>query len=124
MIATTTGQVGGDGHGRRLRVAGPRIWEQTSAVPQVARRSVREVTGGLSLSPSSGEWTRRAIDRMNTDPESWEMWTGLIKNGAVGVYTSDGNPKTVTIPEDLIALRDPEWGSSYGMRVIRYAAPG
>jgi len=87
-----------------------------------------EVAGGPSPSPSSGEWSRRSIDRMNTDPETWEMWTNLIESGEVTVYTSDGNPETVTIPEDLpddlVPHWDPEWASAYGMRVIRYAAPG
>lgn len=88
---------------------------------------VVEVAGGPSPSPSSGEWSRRAIDRMNTDPETWDYWTGLIESGDVTLFTSDGNPATVTIPNalpgDIAGQWDPEWASAYGMRVIRYDAP-
>ncbi len=87
---------------------------------------VVEVGGGPSPSPSSGTWSRRAIDRINTDPETWAYWTGRIESGAVTLFTSDGNPATVTIPdalpEDIAGHWDPEWASAYGMRVIRYDA--
>lgn len=85
---------------------------------------VVEVAGGPSPSPSSGTWSRRSIDRMNTDPETWTHWTGLIEAGDVTLYTSDGNPATVTIPntlaDDIAGHWDPEWASAYGMQVIRY----
>jgi peptidoglycan/xylan/chitin deacetylase (PgdA/CDA1 family) len=87
---------------------------------------VVEVGGGPSPSPSSGEWTRRSIARMNTDPETWELWTGRIEAGDITLFTSDGNPATVTIPEDLpedlVPHWDPDWASAYGMQVIRYDA--
>ncbi len=87
---------------------------------------VVEVGGGPSPSPSSGTWSRRSIDRINTDPETWAYWTGRIESGAVTLFTSDGNPATVTIPdalpEDIAGHWDPEWASAYGMRVIRYDA--
>jgi len=77
--------------------------------------------------PSSGEWTRWAIDRINTDPETWAYWTERIEAGEVTLFTSDGNPATVTIPnalpENLAGQWDPEWASAYGMHVIRYDAP-
>lgn len=85
---------------------------------------VVEVGGGPSPSPSSGTWSRRAIDRMNTDPETWAYWTGRIESSEVTLFTSDGNPATVTIPdalpEDIAGHWDPEWASAYGMQVIRY----
>ncbi len=88
---------------------------------------VVEVGGGPSPSPSSGEWSRRSIARINTDPETWAYWTGRIEAGEVTVFTSDGNPATVTIPEtlpeDIAGHWDAEWASAYGMRVIRYDAP-
>ncbi len=88
---------------------------------------VVEVGGGPSPSPSSGTWSRRAIDRLNTDPETWDYWTGLIESGEVTLFTSDGNPATVTIPdalpEDIAGHWDSEWASAYGMEVIRYDAP-
>jgi peptidoglycan/xylan/chitin deacetylase (PgdA/CDA1 family) len=89
---------------------------------------VVNVAGGPSASPSSGEWTRLDIARFNTDPESWEYWTGKIESGDITMFTSDGNPATVTIPndipEDIAGHWDPEWASAYGMQVIRYDLPG
>ena len=39
---------------------------------------VVEVSGGMSPSPSSGEWTRMSIDRTNTDPEQWAEFTSQV----------------------------------------------
>jgi peptidoglycan/xylan/chitin deacetylase (PgdA/CDA1 family) len=90
-------------------------------------QAVVTVSGGLSPSPSSGEWTRRAIKRINTDPENWSLWVGQIESGKATIYTSDGNPGTVTIPnqlaEDIEWHWDAEWASAYGMEVIRYDMP-
>src|SRR5690606_38710557 len=90
-------------------------------------QAVVTVAGGLSPSPSSGEWTRRAVNRVNTDPETLGFWMGQIESGQATVYTSDGNPGTVTIPnqlaEDISWHWDPEWASAYGMQVIRYDMP-
>ena len=88
---------------------------------------VVEVGGGPSPSTSSGKWSRRLIKRINTDPETWSYWTGRIEAGEVTLFTSDGNPATVTIPNELpdaiAGDWDPEWASAYGMEVIRYEAP-
>jgi peptidoglycan/xylan/chitin deacetylase (PgdA/CDA1 family) len=87
-----------------------------------------EVSGGPSQSPSSGEWDRRHIARFNSDPATWEMWTRIMENGEISLYTSDGNPATVTIPDpipaDLVDVYDPDWASAYNMEVIRYELPG
>ncbi len=86
-----------------------------------------EVQGGPSPSPSSGEWTRWSINRINTDPRTWAFWTGLIDAGELTMFTSDGNPATVTIPnqlpDDLVSHWNPEWASAYGMHVVRYDLP-
>lgn len=88
---------------------------------------VVEVAGGPSPSPSSGEWSRMSINRYNTDPEMWAYWTGLIESGEVTIFVSDGNPATVSIPnqipEDIAWHWDPEWASAYGMQVVRYDLP-
>ena len=85
------------------------------------------VGGGPASSPSSGPWTRWAIPRFNTDPEGWGHWTETMNSPEYALYTSDGNPGTVTIPdpipEDIAAQYDAEWASDYGMQVIRYT-PG
>ena len=86
-----------------------------------------EVSGGFSPSPSSGEWDRRSIHRINTDPESWSYWMSQVETGEATMFVSDGNPGTVTVPnqlaEDIDWMWDGEWASSYGMVVIRYDLP-
>ncbi len=86
-----------------------------------------EVSGGFSPSPSSGEWNRRSISRINTDPESWNYWMGQVETGEATMFVSDGNPGTVTVPnqlaEDVDWMWDGDWASSYGMVVIRYDLP-
>jgi peptidoglycan/xylan/chitin deacetylase (PgdA/CDA1 family) len=88
---------------------------------------VVEVSGGPSPSPSSGEWSRRDIARFNTDPDTWDYWTGLIESGAVTMFTSDGNPTRVSIPnqipDDIADQFDPDWAQAYGMQLIRYDIP-
>ena len=87
------------------------------------------VKGGPSPSPSSGAWTRWNISRFNIDHETWSYWQEQIESGTITLFTSDGNPGTVTIPDpipdDVASQFDPELASSYGMKVIRYGAePG
>jgi peptidoglycan/xylan/chitin deacetylase (PgdA/CDA1 family) len=96
---------------------------------QIVLAGIVGVKGGPSPSPSSGAWTRWNISRFNADPETWSYWKDQIEGGAITLFTSDGNPGTVTIPdpipEDVAPQFDPEWASSYGMRLIRYEpAPG
>lgn len=83
-----------------------------------------DVAGGFSPSPSSGEWCRKSINRINTDPESFDYWMGQIDSGEATIYVSDGNLATVTVPnqlaEDVVDMWDPEWAAAYGMDVIRY----
>jgi hypothetical protein len=90
----------------------------------VTLSGVLGVEGGLSVSPSSGAWTRWNIARFNTDRTTWGYWQEQIETGAVTLFTSDGNPATVTIPdpmpEDVADDYDPEWAAAYGMEVIRY----
>jgi len=93
---------------------------------QIILAGIVGVTGGASPSPSAGTWTRWNISRFNTDPELMAYWQDLIDTRQVTLFTSDGHPETVTIPDpipaDLEKYWDPEWASSYGMQVIRYDA--
>jgi hypothetical protein len=88
---------------------------------------VVEVAGGPAPSPSSGNWSRMSIKRFNTDPNEWAYWTGLMESGAISLFVSDGNPATVTIPnqlsDDLHDDWDADWASAYGMKVVRYDLP-
>lgn len=94
---------------------------------QIIIAGIVTVVGGLSESPSSGEWTRWDIARFNTDREVWGGWQDKIESGVVTLFTSDGNPATVTIPnqlpEDIATEFDPEWAQAYGMELIRYDLP-
>jgi peptidoglycan/xylan/chitin deacetylase (PgdA/CDA1 family) len=93
----------------------------------VTLSGVLGVEGGLSVSPSSGAWTRWNIARFNTDRTTWGYWQEQIETGAVTLFTSDGNPGTVTIPDpipaDVADQFDPDWAGSYGMVLIRYDLP-
>jgi len=94
---------------------------------EIVLAGIVEVAGGPAPSPSSGEWSRRSIERFNTDPETWAHWTGLIESGQVTIFTSDGNPGTVSIPnqlpEDIAWQLDLEWAQAYGMELVRYDLP-
>jgi peptidoglycan/xylan/chitin deacetylase (PgdA/CDA1 family) len=85
------------------------------------------VQGGLSPSPSSGDWSRWRIERFNTERETWSQWQQMIETHEVTLYTSDGDPGTVTIPnqlpDDIAEGFDPEWAQAYGMVLIRYDLP-
>jgi peptidoglycan/xylan/chitin deacetylase (PgdA/CDA1 family) len=94
---------------------------------EIILAGIVEVHGGPAPAPSSGEWSRWSIERFNTDPGQWAYWTGLIESGELTLFSSDGNPATVTIPhplpDDLVSHWDPAWASAYGMEVIRYDRP-
>jgi hypothetical protein len=59
------------------------------------------VSGGPMYSPSSSWWDPTSITRFNTDQGSLDMWFGTFESGDYALYTSDGNPGTVTIPDPL-----------------------
>lgn len=94
---------------------------------EIVMGGIVEVAGGFSPSPSSGEWSRRHINRINTDPRNFWYWMNQIETGEATMYVSDGNPETVTIPNqlagDIAYMWNAEWASAYGMQVIRYDLP-
>ena len=88
--------------------------------------AIVEVSGGAGPSPSSGNWDRRSVKRANTEPAVWDRMTTAFESGTKTFYTSDGNPDTITIPNeipgDLADEFDPDWASAYDMQVVRYDA--
>jgi hypothetical protein len=80
---------------------------------------VVEVSGGFSPSPSSGEWSRKSIHRINTDPETWSYWMAQVETGDATMFVSDGNPGTVTVPNQLAADVVDMWDAEWGI-VLRY----
>jgi hypothetical protein len=67
----------------------------------IAVEGMLQVSGGPAYSPSSSWWDPMAITRFNTDQETLDYWFPAIEAGEVYLYTSDGNPDTVTIPDPL-----------------------
>ena len=84
------------------------------------------VGGGPSVSPDSATWNPWAITRFNTDEATLGHWKEQIETGAITMYTSDGNPASVAIPdelpEDLAGQFDPGGLASRGRSLLRYGA--
>ncbi|MGI8485690.1 MAG: polysaccharide deacetylase family protein [Thermomicrobiales bacterium] len=83
-----------------------------------------EVSGGPAFSPSSSSWDPFAITRFNTDDASLNQWFPAFANGDVVLYTSDGNPDTITVPDPLHSSLanqlDSGLISSNGYQLVRY----
>jgi peptidoglycan/xylan/chitin deacetylase (PgdA/CDA1 family) len=86
------------------------------------------VDGGPAYSPSSSWYNRYRIKRFNTDSASLATWFGRMTSGEVPLYTSDGNPDTVTIPDPLPEFLqnefDPAVIAASGKELIRYPDDG
>lgn len=65
-----------------------------------------------------------SITRFNTDQASLDMWFGMFERGEVPLYTSDGNPDVVSIPDPLPTSlqneRDPGLIASKGKTLVEY----
>jgi len=83
-----------------------------------------EVSGGPAFSPSSADWDPFAITLFNTDDASLDQWFSAFENGDVVLYTSDGNPDTVTVPDpiptSLADQLDPALIAAKGFTFIQY----
>lgn len=90
----------------------------------LALEGVIQVTGGPVYSPSSTWWDPMQITRFNTDPDSIAYWFGAIDRGELHLYTSDGDPETITLPQPLPAFLtneyDPGFISSGGKTLVEY----
>ena len=85
---------------------------------------ILQVNGGPAVSPNNLKWDRYGIARFNTDPEVMSYWWKKIESGELTMYTSDGNPDIVTIPDPLPAnisgQADTERGAKHGRTLIEY----
>jgi peptidoglycan/xylan/chitin deacetylase (PgdA/CDA1 family) len=92
----------------------------------VQMTGVVSVSGGPSVSPSSVAWDPWAIARLNTDNATLGHWQDRIDTGAMTMYTSDGNPATVAVPDDLagdiIDQFDAEVITREGRFLLRYGS--
>jgi hypothetical protein len=88
--------------------------------------AVLTVQGGIGVSPNSSAWSPWWIARFNTDDETLAYWKGQIDSGARTMYTSDGNPGLITIPEvlpeDVAEQFDPAVIAGKGRSLVRYNA--
>ena len=86
--------------------------------------AIVDVGGGPVFSPSSTWFDPQRITRFNSDPASMDYWLGQFRSGAVMLYTSDGNPDTVTVPNpvpDFLANEfDPKAIEASGKTLVRY----
>jgi peptidoglycan/xylan/chitin deacetylase (PgdA/CDA1 family) len=76
-------------------------------------------------SPSSTLWDPIWIPRIQTFEEVTDYWFTAFAEGSVILYTSDGNPDTVTVPDPLPTLLegelDPDLISESGKELIQYS---
>lgn len=90
--------------------------------------AIIRVDHGMTPSPASTAFSPMAIKRINTDPAALADWFGRIERGEVLVYTSDGDPGTVSVPDpvpaDLAAEFDPSFIEASGKRLVRFADDG
>lgn len=87
---------------------------------QVNLQGILQVNGGPSPSPSSITFDRYGIYRFNTDPDVLSYWHEAIDNGDVKLYTSDGNPDIVTVPEDQAAYLNTAELDDQGKDIVLY----
>ncbi|MGC4108242.1 MAG: polysaccharide deacetylase family protein [Thermomicrobiales bacterium] len=89
----------------------------------VQLEAVMNVTGGPMFSPASTAWSPLAIHRFNTEPGLLDYWFGELTNGNYTLYTSDGNPETVVVPDtmpDLMDAFDPNALALAGKTALTY----
>ncbi|HEV2128368.1 MAG TPA: polysaccharide deacetylase family protein [Thermomicrobiales bacterium] len=75
-------------------------------------------------SPSSTEWDPIWIPRIQAFDEELEWWLPVMADGGVILYTSDGDPETVMVPDPLPGwlggALDPELTAESGKTLIQY----
>ena len=90
----------------------------------VQLEAVMNVTGGPMASPGGTSWKPSAITRINTQPSYLDSWLADFASGAITLYTSDGNPQTVVVPNDLPADLasefDPDALAAQGKTALTY----
>ena len=91
---------------------------------QIVLNGVFDVGSGPTYSPSSSWWDAGHIERINGAPASLDYWHGAFERGDVLLYTSDGNPDTVTMPDPVPTFLDNEFDPNLipgsGKKLVRY----
>lgn len=78
---------------------------------------VIEVGGGPALAPYHVDWQPN-LSRYNTDPEGFWYWADQISAGEIEIFTSDGDPETVTIPAEWEDALNTDLVRQDGRRVV------
>jgi peptidoglycan/xylan/chitin deacetylase (PgdA/CDA1 family) len=90
---------------------------------RITLEGIVDVGGGPAFSPSSTWWDPGHIIRFNVDPDSLGYWFTAFTKGEVTLYTSDGDPDTVTVPDPLPSTLqnefDPDANTARGKQLIR-----
>lgn len=90
--------------------------------------AIIRVDHGMTPSPASTAFSPMAISRINTDPASLANWFGRIERGEVVVYTSDGDPATVAVPDPIPPALASEFDAAFiegmGKTLVRFADDG
>jgi peptidoglycan/xylan/chitin deacetylase (PgdA/CDA1 family) len=77
-----------------------------------------------SPSPSSAAWDHIWIPRIQAFDASFAVWLPEFESGGAILYTSDGNPDTVTVPDplpgSLDGALDPDLIAASGKTLIQY----
>jgi hypothetical protein len=80
-----------------------------------------------SVSPSSELWDPIWIPRIQAADAVLSVWFNEFENGDVILFTSDGNPETVTIPNPVPRLIreeiNPDLIRRSGKTLVRYTPP-
>ncbi|MGC4107794.1 MAG: SH3 domain-containing protein [Thermomicrobiales bacterium] len=88
--------------------------------------AIVDVAGGPMYSPSSTWFNPGKISRINSDPDSFDYLVKAVSGGEMLLYTSDGNPDTVTIPNPIPDFLANEFDAAAikadGKTLIRYDA--
>ncbi|MBA2288991.1 MAG: polysaccharide deacetylase family protein [Chloroflexia bacterium] len=75
-------------------------------------------------SPSSATWDKVWIPRIQAFDDELARWLPMFENGGVILYTSDGNPDTVMIPDPLPTwldgTLDPDLIAASGKTLVQY----
>ena len=75
-------------------------------------------------SPASTDWDKLWIPRIQMFKESVEFWFGMFERDEVILYTSDGNPETIAVPNPQHASQDGKLNTdglaAAGKKVIAY----
>lgn len=89
--------------------------------------AIMNVSGGPMFSPSSSWFDPMQITRFNSDSQSLDIWFGTFERGEVALYTSDGNPDTITVPDPLPKFLqnefDPALIAASGKTLVTYEVP-